>query len=127
MKQFLLQIFTWWNGQTMGTRFYTWRKGELVGKDEFGNTYYRESKRDKRWVIYNGVAEASAVPPGWNGWLHHTVDVAPSEEDYQPRAWQQPHEQNMTGTPAAYRPQGSVLSSGERPAATGDYKAWRPE
>lgn len=127
MKQLLLQIFTWWNGQTVGTRFFTWRKGERVGEDEFGNIYYREVKTDKRWVIYNGVAEASSVPPGWNGWLHHTVDVAPSEEDYQPREWQKQHVQNMTGTTAAYRPEGSVLGANERPAATGDYKAWRPE
>ncbi len=127
MKKFFLQLFTWWNGQTIGTRFYTWRKGELVGHDEFGNLYYREPARDKRWVIYHDVAEASSVPPGWNGWLHHTVDVAPSEEHYQPRSWQQTHVQNMTGTPAAYRPQGSVLSANERPPATGDYKAWRPE
>ncbi len=34
----------------------------------------------RRWVIYSGDAEASKVPPGWNGWLHHTVDVAPTEE-----------------------------------------------
>ena len=25
MKTFLLQFFTWWNGQTLGTRFHTWR------------------------------------------------------------------------------------------------------
>ena len=31
MKQFILQIFTWWNGQTLGTRFHTWRRGKLVG------------------------------------------------------------------------------------------------
>jgi len=120
-------MVTWWNGQTIGTRFYTWRKGELVGHDEFGNTYYREAARDKRWVIYKGLAEASSVPPGWNGWLHHTTDVAPVDEEYEPHAWQQPYVQNMTGTPAAYRPRGSVLGANERPPATGDYKAWRPE
>jgi NADH:ubiquinone oxidoreductase subunit len=27
MKDWLLQIFTWWNGQTIGTRFHTWRFG----------------------------------------------------------------------------------------------------
>jgi NADH:ubiquinone oxidoreductase subunit len=32
----------------------------------------------------------------------------------------------MTGTPAAYRPSGSTLASGRRPAATGDYQAWTP-
>ncbi|CAM5201498.1 hypothetical protein BTHI11S_02856 [Bosea thiooxidans] len=132
MKDWLLQIFTWWNGQTIGTRFHTWRFGEKVGEDEFGNVYYRTKGgvKDKalgfqrRWVIYKGEAEASKVPPGWNGWLHHTVDVAPSEENYQPREWQQPHQQNWTGTALAYRPQGSTLAEGERPAATGDYQAW---
>jgi len=53
MKNFLLQIFTWWNGQTLGTRFFT-------------------------------------------------------------------------GTPGAYRPQGSLASTGERPRVTGDYDAWTP-
>jgi NADH:ubiquinone oxidoreductase subunit len=33
---------------------------------------------------------------------------------------------NPTGTPAAYRPRGSILASGERPKATGDYEAWTP-
>ena len=41
MIQFLKQFFTWWNGQTLGTRYYTWRKGERVGSDEAGNIYYR--------------------------------------------------------------------------------------
>ena len=67
MKTFLLQMFTWWNGQTLGTRFFTWRKGEFVGKDEFGNSYYRTRDNSRRWVIYNGVAEASTIPAGWHG------------------------------------------------------------
>src|SRR5947209_4110753 len=25
MKQFVLKIFTWWNGQTFGTQLWTWR------------------------------------------------------------------------------------------------------
>ena len=33
----LKQFFTWWNGQTLNLRFYTWRKGEFVGEDEYGN------------------------------------------------------------------------------------------
>jgi len=122
------EIFIWWHGQTMGTRFYTWRKGKLVGKDEQGNRYYISNDgTDRRWVLYNGVAEASRVTPDWHGWLHHTVDVAPTEENYTPRAWQKPHIPNMTGTPYAYRPQGSLHRGGTRPPATGDYEAWRPE
>ncbi len=134
MKTFLLQFFTWWNGQTIGTRFSTWRAGEKVGTDEAGNVYYRSKGgrkdkalgRERRWVIFNGEAEASAVPPGWFGWLHHTTDILPTDEAYTPREWQKPHKPNMTGTPDAYRPKGSILAAGERPPATGDYQPWRP-
>src|SRR5258707_575197 len=88
MKMFLLKMFTWWNGQTFGTQLWTWRFGEMVGKDEQGNRYYRTrgGKIDpslgfeRRWVIYNGYAEATRVPPSWHGWMHHTVDVPPTEE-----------------------------------------------
>src|SRR5436190_1599540 len=134
MKQFLLKFFTWWNGQTFGTQLWTWRFGELVGQDEQGNRYYRTrgGKIDptlgfeRRWVIYNGYAEASRVPPSWHGWLHHTVDLAPTEEVYQPHPWEKPHVPNLTGTPMAYRPPGSILAGGRRPKATGDYQPWKP-
>jgi NADH:ubiquinone oxidoreductase subunit len=134
MKETLLRIFTWWNGANLNTWLHTRWHGELVGHDEFGNAYYRTKGGaidpslgfQRRWVIYNGVSEASMTPPGWNGWLHHTVDVAPSEEDYQPRDWQLAHRGNPTGTPAAIRPKGSTLVSGPRQASTGDYQAWSP-
>jgi NADH:ubiquinone oxidoreductase subunit len=67
MKQFWTQFFTWWNGQTIGTRFFTWRKGQFVGEDEFGNRYYRYTQAEaidsnvgteRRWVVYNGYADA---------------------------------------------------------------------
>src|SRR5215467_1992289 len=75
MKTFLLRLFTWWNGQTFGTQVWTRLYGELVGEDEFGNRYYRTrgGKTDpslgfeRRWVIFNGYAEASTIPPGWHG------------------------------------------------------------
>jgi NADH:ubiquinone oxidoreductase subunit len=134
MKDFLLRVFTWWNRQTIGTQFWTWRKGELVGEDEFGNCYYRTRGGakdpalgfERRWVIYADYAEASMIPPGWHGWMHHTTDVPPSRDSYTPREWQKPHRPNLTGTAEAYRPSGSTLSSGQRPHATGDYSPWTP-
>jgi NADH:ubiquinone oxidoreductase subunit len=134
MPNWLLQLLTWWNGQTLNTRFHTWRHGELVGTDEFGNIYYQTNgaKIDaalgyvRRWVIFSGVSEASAVPPGWYGWLHHTVDTPPTGETYEAREWEMAYRPNMTGTADAYRPAGSLLSTGQRPAATGDYQAWTP-
>src|SRR5690606_898075 len=87
MKKFLLQFFTWWNGQTLNTRFHTWRKGRRVGTDQCGNVYYEggvdSEGRTRRWVIYAGVSEASQIPPGWHGWIHHRVDTPPSAENYE--------------------------------------------
>ncbi len=125
MKNFFLQIFTWWNGSTWGTRFYTWRKGTKVGEDQYGNVYY-EGDGDRRWVQYVGYAEASQIPPGWHGWMHHRTDTPPSEQNYQPREWELPHKENLTGGPGAYRPPGSIANPGERPRVTGDYEAWSP-
>ena len=135
MKTFLLRIFTWWNGQTIGTLVWTALYGEPVGEDEFGNRYYRTrgGKIDpglgfeRRWVIFNGYAEASAIPPGWHSWMHHTVDTPPTQVRDVEREWEKPHRPNLTGTPWAYRPPGSTLSANRRPPATGDYKAWTPE
>ena len=134
LKDTLTNIFTWWNGATMGTLLMTKRRGQFVGEDEFGNRYYRAQGAlidpsvgpERRWVIYNGYADASKVPAGWRGWLCHNSALAPSEEAYVPREWEKPHEENWTGTARAYRPQGSQLSLGQRPAATGDYVPWTP-
>jgi NADH:ubiquinone oxidoreductase subunit len=130
MMKFLTRFFTWWNGQTFNTQFYTWRKGERVGEDEFGNVYYQGGKdaegRTRRWVIYNGYSEASSIPPGWHGWMHHRVDTPPTQENYMPREWQKPHKPNLTGTVGAYRPHGSMYTPENRPVVTGDYDAWTP-
>ncbi len=109
MKPWLLQIFTWWNGQTIGTRFHTWRFGKRVGEDERGNVYYQSADGKAPWVIYAGEAEASQIGPGWHGWMHHRVDTPPVDENYKPRDWQKPHVPNQTGTRFAYRPKGSLL------------------
>jgi NADH:ubiquinone oxidoreductase subunit len=103
-----------------------------VGTDPAGNRYYRAKprkgyKRERRWVLYKGAPEASKVPPEWHGWLHHQTDTVPSEdgESFR-RPWQKPHTPNLTGTAGAYRPQGHILNSGVRAAASADYEAWQP-
>ena len=124
---------------TIGTRIMTWLRGELVGSDVFGNRYYRDKSqkklqrgggrfsREKRWVIYNGDAEASRVPPEWHAWLHHTVDDVPQDGGQLKYTWQKPHQPNLTGTPDAYRPPGSLFRGGHRAAAAGDYEPWKPD
>jgi NADH:ubiquinone oxidoreductase subunit len=127
IKKFLSEIFVWWQGQTWGTRLSIWRTAKPVGTDEFGNTYFWDRKNDRRYVTYNGYADASTIPPGWYGWMHHRTEVLPSEAQYTPHDWEKPHQRNLTGTAEAYRPEGSLLKSGQRPRVTGDYDAWSPE
>lgn len=116
---------------TIGTRLFTWLNGAFVGADEDGNRYFKErrtpsGRREKRWVLYNGEAEASRVPPEWHAWLHHTIEAAPVAR--RPRkAWQKPHQPNLTGTAEAYRPPGHDFAGGVRARATGDYEPWRPD
>jgi NADH:ubiquinone oxidoreductase subunit len=123
---------------TLGTRIYTWLRGELVGTDQFGNRYYRakgakplvkgggRDSREQRWVLYNGMAEPSKVPPEWHGWLHHIVKDVPVIDPAARRPWQKEHLPNLSGTALAYHPPGSVLAGGKRAKATGDYEPWTP-
>lgn len=121
----LSQIFTWWNGQTLGTRIFTSRHGKLVGEDAQGNKFYQSKDGKRRWVIFNGEAEASRVSPDWHGWLHYTFSEIPSEQPLPHKAWEKPHVENLTGSAGAYHPPGSLLAA--QPVARGDYEAWQPE
>lgn len=122
---FLLSFLTWWNGQTLNTRFYTWTKGVKVGEDDQGNRYFQSRDGKRRWVIYNGEMEASRVPTDWHGWLHHTFNDLPTDKPLRHKAWEKPHHENLTGTPAAYAPAGSQRLAA--PADRRDYEAWQPE
>lgn len=121
----LTRAVTWWNGQTIGTQIFTARHGVKVGEDEQGNTFYRSRDGKRRWVVYNGEAEASRVTPDWHGWLHHTWDEPPTERPIKRKAWEKPHQENLTGTLAAYAPPGSIRRP--EPLERTDYEAWTPE
>ncbi|WP_375261640.1 NADH:ubiquinone oxidoreductase subunit NDUFA12 [Palleronia sp.] len=124
LKRFL-QAVTWWNGATLNTLLDTWRHGERVGEDEAGNIFYQSEGGKRRWVIFNGEAEATRVGPEWHGWLHHTWDEPPTTRPLPRKAWEKPHLPNLTGTPGAYAPAGSIRR--ESPAERTDYEAWSPE
>ncbi len=115
-----------------------WYKAQEVGVDQFGNTYMRippgdGRKKERRWVIYSGEPEASAVPPEWHAWLHHQSDVVPATTPSKfRRPWQQPHRPNQTGTDGAYRPPGHTLAAtaadaGPPAGPTQHYEAWSPD
>lgn len=121
----LLRAVTWWNGQTLNTQLFTWRKGQKVGEDAQGNIFYQTADGKRRWVIFNGEAEASCVDPDWHGWLHHTFKEAPTDRPLAHKPWEKPHLENLTGTALAYAPAGSLRR--EKPADRSDYEAWSPE
>ena len=111
------------------TRLKTWLTGARVGTDVFGNVYYRSRRpvpgaRERRWVTYANGADASAVPPEWYAWLHHTADAPIPDANRRP--WEKPFLPNETGTPLSYRPPGHDYEGGKRAVATGDYEAWTP-
>ena len=95
-------IFTWWNRQTFGTYLKTLIFGKLVGRDEFGNKYYKNN-RDERWVIYSKNIEATQITTDWFLWMHHTTDKIPDENEKK-YLWQKKHSANKTGTPENYKP-----------------------
>jgi NADH:ubiquinone oxidoreductase subunit len=123
--KFLLQLITWWNAETLGMRLWTNRHGQKVGEDDAGNVFYQSKDGKRRWVIYNGEVEASRVSPDWHGWLHFTWAEPPTDKPLVHKPWEKPHEENLTGTPLAYAPSGSLRRP--IPASRADYEAWQPE
>ena len=97
-------IFTWWNKTTLATFFKTFFTGKLVGKDEFGNKYYK-NKKDERWVIYSGNIEATKITSDWYLLMNHTVNKIPDQIDKKKKyTWQKEHTENKTGTKDSYKP-----------------------
>ena len=95
-------FFTWWNKQTFGTFLKTLFSGTFVGRDNFGNKYYK-NKSDERWVIYASNIEATKITSDWFMWMHHTIDKIPNnnEKKYD---WQKKHAENKTGSKDRYKP-----------------------
>ncbi|MBX9977171.1 MAG: NADH:ubiquinone oxidoreductase subunit NDUFA12 [Alphaproteobacteria bacterium] len=107
----------------------TWWRGKLVGQDTYGNRYYQDRRPPKtgkarRWVIYQGMAEASKVPSDWHGWLHYTCD-SPPLADVNKAEWQKAHEPNKTGTVHAYKPKGFAKTGKHTPKK--DFEPWDPK
>ena len=122
MSSFFKQIFIWWHRQTIGTLIYTLFCGKFVGEDKFGNKYYSSAK-GKRWVIYKNRVESSKIPPEWHLWIHFLKTNKPSQE-LATFKWQKSHEENLTGTDKAYKPEGSLTFDSKN--KTRKYEVWKP-
>jgi len=60
------------------------------------------------WVVYKNKVESSKIPPEWHLWIHFLVKNAPSSKAINKFSWQKKHEENLTGTLKAYKPDGSL-------------------
>jgi NADH:ubiquinone oxidoreductase subunit len=95
---------------------------QKIGDDEFGNQYFQHKKNQKRFIIYNGIAEASKIPSQWHGWMHYNSDIVPNQVNAHKFAWQKIHLPNLTGTKNAYSPKNSTTKK-----TNSTYEAWQPK
>ena len=129
IKTLLKYLFTWWNGNTAGTKLYTFLNGKKVGEDYLGNFYFESKDQKNRWCIYSNQSEASRISPEWNSWLRFISKSVPTTSSDTRYGWQKRFEGNASGLDSAYKP--STISKG-RPQEDledyqSDYKAWKPE
>ncbi len=106
--------------------------GTRVGRDTAGNIYYRHRALDtKRWVIYNGIVDASKIPAEWHAWLHNMRRNPPRRDSAaDDRQWFKPHLANMTGTKMAqirepYLKKDDAQTKDQ--AQNLEYQAWKPQ
>ena len=121
MISFLKNLFIWWHRQTIGTFIYTLFTGKFAGKDEFGNKYYFNSN-GKRWTIYKNKVESSKIPAEWHMWIHFLTNKIPSNESRRFK-WQKKHQENLTGTSKAYKPDGLLSSDNKK--SIKKYETWK--
>ena len=128
IKKLLKFLFTWWNGNTVGTKLYTYLKGKKVGEDYFGNYFYESRDKRNRWCIYSYQSDASKISPEWNSWLRFITNSCPTDEAMA-YEWQKSYSGNLTGLDGAYKPE--ILRANKKnedlDRYQSDYKAWKPE
>ena len=128
IKKLLKFLFTWWNGNTVGTKLYTNLHGTKVGEDYFGNYFYESRDKKNRWCIYSYQSDASKISPEWNSWLRFITNSCPTDKAVT-HEWQKPFTGNLTGLGVTYKPQ--ILrtedTNEDLNRYQADYTAWKPE
>jgi NADH dehydrogenase (ubiquinone) 1 alpha subcomplex subunit 12 len=108
------------------------RKGELVGVDAAGNSYYENRAYQQgrsRWVVMKDLDDYSAanVPAEWHGWLHHINDEPGLENAVQP-IFADDHPAFIRGRNASgiHLPKGHFLRPGSEKRSWAKYSPWVP-
>lgn len=108
--------------------YLTWN-GQLVGADPYGNRYYQQKRyshkrKQRRFVLYKGLEEASKVPPLWHSWLHYATNDIPCASERELSCTTK-HLPNLTGTPLAHNPKTAHFTY-DGHLKKPDYTAWKP-
>ena len=118
--------------KNIGLYIYTIFRGNLVGKDEKNNKYYKSNlvygtKKEKRWVLYNdNENDPTKINPDWHAWLHHIVDDVPNSKNKKLLKWQKTLSPNLTGTKKAYLPKGHLFNKNKSSVKMKNYESWNP-
>ena len=123
----LSKAFTWWNGASWGTSLFTRRNGRKSAATRPATSISGQEGPAAPLGHLRRRNDGSRVPPGWNAWLRGTIDELPDKALPPRRNFEQAPHANLTGTMAAFRPDGSLSGKRSRPASTGDYQPWKPE
>ena len=70
---------------------------------------------------YNNI-ESSKIPPDWHLWIH-SLTIKKPENIINKFSWQKEHEENLTGTTRAHRPEGSLASDVKKNSKK--YETWK--
>ena len=111
---------------------YTIFRGNLVGKDQDGNKYYKSNishgvKKEKRWVLYKKDNDPTKLEPAWHSWLHHVIEEVPNFKTKKNFYWQKKISPNLTGTEKAYLPTGHILNKERKVKRIKNYESWTPD
>ena len=71
---------------------------------------------------YKNTVESSKIPPEWHSWIHFQRKNKPSEDEKKFN-WQKEHQENLTGTSKAYKPEGSLSSNTKKNMKK--YETWK--
>jgi NADH:ubiquinone oxidoreductase subunit len=91
---------------------------QYEGEDAFGNKYYANPKKGKRFVVYNGMPEPSKISGAWYSWLHYVSDDKPRGDELK-HDWQKYNTPNVSGTIHKYQ-------YTETKPKDSKYQSWQP-
>ena len=73
-------------------------------------------------MIYKDRVESSKIPPEWHMWIHFLTNNKPVVNASK-FSWQKKHEENLTGTAKAYKPECSLSSAPKKNMKK--YETWK--